>query len=277
MALPLTHRALLQVLAVAWLFTGQALWWPGPSKLWSGALALVSTALCLGLFLTPWKRACAAGLAALVAIELAVVPTFFAHNRLFVAALLVTVALSGPGFTWLPRVQVALVYGLAGLDKLLDAAWRDGRFMSSFLEELARFGLMRGAGGDVGAPNALAQWLAANVTSAALLAGSVIALELALAACFLFKWRAGVWLGLAFHVGVYALTGSPMGQFFFAGAAASLLLLRDDEVPPVWGLISITLLVAGPWGHRFVPVAMLGLLILERLRRLSSRAARRST
>ncbi|HEY1086694.1 MAG TPA: hypothetical protein VGE37_03330, partial [Archangium sp.] len=132
-------------------------------------------------------------------------------------------------------------------------------------------------GGEVGAPNALAQWVAANVTSAALLAGSVIALELGLAACFLFKWRVGVWLGLGFHVGVYALTGSPMGQFFFAGAAASLLLLRDDEVPPVGGLISITILVAGPWGHRFVPVAMLGLLILERLRRLSSRAARRST
>lgn len=275
--LPLTHVRLVQVLAVAWLFTGQSLWWPGPSTLWSGALAVISTSLCVGLLVTPWKRSCAAALAGLVALELAVVPTFFAHNRLFVAALLVTVSLSTAGFTWLPRVQVALVYALAALDKLLDAAWREGRFLGSFLEELARFGLMRGAGGEVGAPNPLAQWLSGHVTAWATLSVAVIALEFALAACFIFRWRWGVWLGLGFHVGVYALTGSPMGQFFFAGAAASLLLLRDEEVPPVGGLISITVLVAGPWSHRFVPVAMLGLLLLERVRRLSSRAARPST
>jgi len=276
-ALPLSHRALVRVLATAWLFTGQAFWWPGPIPLWQPLFAMASFTLCAAMILTPFVRSAAALLTGMVVLELVVTPTFFAHNRLFVAALLVTVALSAPGFTWLPRVQAALVYALAGFDKLLDVAWREGRFMGSFIEELARFGLMRGAGRDVGAPNPLAQWLTTNVPSWSVVSASVIALEFALAACFLFKWRAGAWLGLVFHVAVYALTGSPMGQFFVAGTAASLLLLRDDEVPPVGGLIILTILVSGPWGHRFVPVAMLGLLILERLRRLSSRAARRST
>lgn len=267
-ALPLTHVRLVQVLALAWLFTGQSVWWPGPSPAWSVGLALVSTLLCVGLLATRFTRAFAAGLAALIALELAVVPTFFAQNRLFVAALLVTVSLSSWRFTWLPRVQVAVVYAVAALDKLAAPAWRDGRFMESFIAQLARFGLMWRPGGEVGAPNALAEWLAASGSSAAWwLAGwGVIAVELWLAAAFLFGGRTGVWLSLGFHAAVYALTGSTMGQFFFAGAAVSLLLVRQEEVPPRGGLMFVTLLLAGPWTHRLFPAAVLALVALSRLR-----------
>jgi hypothetical protein len=274
-ALPLTHRALIRVLAVAWLCTGQAFWWPGPVPLWQPLFAMASFTLCVVLLVTPFARAAALALAAMVGLELLVTPTFFAHNRLFVAALLVTVGLSTSTFTWLPRAQVALVYGLAAVDKLLSEAWRDGRFVESFLAQLARFGLMWSPSGTVGEPNPLAQWLVAHGSPGLWQAAgwATIVLELGLAACFGFGWRWGVWLGLGFHVGVYALTGSPMGQFFFAGAAASLLLLRDDQVPPVGGLMLLTALFSGPWGHRAFPVAALGLLIFARLREVSLRGA----
>ena len=158
-ALPTSHLRLAQVIATAWLFTGQSLVWPGPSQLWSAALALLSTALCVGLLFSPFTRACSFALAALIGLELSLNPTWFAHNRLFVAALLLMVSLSSRRFAALPRLQVALVFFLAALDKLFQPAWRDGRFLESFIGELARFGLMWAPGGSVGAPNALAGFL----------------------------------------------------------------------------------------------------------------------
>ena len=269
MRLPVTHVRLVQVLAVAWLFTGQSLVWPG-APLARVLLASISTALCLGLIFSRHTRGLALSLGALILAVAAWQPTWFAHNRLFVASLLVMVGLSSRRGPWLPRLQVGLVYLLAALDKLGEPAWRDGRFVGSFLEQLARFGLMWAPGGSVGAPNLPAQWVAAHGSPQLYqLAGAgVIALELALAACFVFGVRRAVWLNVAFHVGIYTLTGSTMGQFFFAGAAASLLLLREAEVPRPAPLILVTVALAGPWTHRALP--LLGLLALL-LRRRSSR------
>jgi hypothetical protein len=268
--LPKPHLALVQVLAVAWLMTGQSLWWPAPRGwpfAWSVALGLVSTALCVALLFTRFTRTASALLASLILLEWALVPTFFAHNRLFVAALLAAVACTSSRFTFLPRWQVALVSGAAALDKLWAPAWLDGRFCSSFFAELSRFGLMWSPGGHVGAPNPLAAWLAEHGTPARWTAAgwSVIALELLLALAFLFRWRFAAWLNVLFHVGVFSLTGSTMGQFFFAGVAASLLLLDDDETPPVAGLLLTTFVLAGPWTHRALPGVALVLLVLWRL------------
>lgn len=248
---PTSHLRLVQVVATAWLFTGQSLVWPG-----SLVLALLSTALCLGLLLTPFTRSCSLGLGALILTEVALHPTWFAHNRLFVAALLLMVGLSSKRFTSLPRWQVALVYGVAAIDKLLEPAWRDGRFFESFLAQLSRFGLMWAPGGKVGAPNPLATFLAQEGSRPSWMALGlcVIALELLLALCFLVPWRFGAWLNLGFHSSVFALTGSTMGQFFFAGAASSLLLVDEKELPGPWLTVLVTAALAGPWTHRFLPV-----------------------
>ena len=241
----------MQVVATAWLFTGQSLVWPGPL-----ALAVVSTALCLGILFTPFTRACSLGLGALIVSEVVLHPTWFAHNRLFVAALLLMVGLSSKRFASLPRWQVALVYGVAALDKLFEPAWRDGRFFESFIAQLSRFGLMWAPGGAVGAPNPLATFLAQQGSRPLWMALGlgVIALELLLALCFLAPWRFGAWLNLGFHLSVFALTGSTMGQFFFAGAASSLLLLDEKELPGPWLAVLATVALAGPWTHRFLPV-----------------------
>lgn len=254
-ALPTAHLRVVQVLATAWLFTGQSLVWPGPLAI---PLALVSTALCLAILFTPFTRAGSLALAVLIVSEVLLVPTWFAHNRLFVAALLVMVGLSSRRFGALPRWQVALVYGVAAVDKLLEPAWRDGRFFESFIAQLARFGLMWAPGGTVGAPNMLATFLE-HAGSRPLWMGaglSVIALELVLALCFLASARVGAGLNAAFHLGVFALTGSTMGQFFFAGCASSLLLLEEKELPGAWLTVLATVAIAGPWTHRFLPTVL---------------------
>ncbi len=240
----------MQILAVAWLFTGQSLVWPGPL-----VLALISTALCLAILVTPFTRAASLALGALIVSEVALHPTWFAHNRLFVAALLIMVGLSSRRFPSLPRWQVALVYAVAALDKLLEPAWRDGRFFESFIGQLSRFGLMWAPGGTVGAPNPLATFLAQQGSHSwwMALGLAVIALELLLALCFLAPWRFGAWFNAGFHVSVFALTGSTMGQFFFAGAASSLLLLDEKEQPGPWLTLLGAVALAGPWTHRFLP------------------------
>lgn len=266
-ALPASHRRVAQVLVTAWLFTGQSLVWPFPP------LALLSTALCVGVLFSPFTRSCCLGLAALIGAQLAFSPTWFAHNRLFVAALLVMVSLSSRRFSALPRWQVALVYAVAAFDKLLEPAWRDGRFFESFIAQLARFGLMWAPGGQVGAPNALAIWLEGAGSRPAWTAAGlgVIALELVLALCFLGSLRLGAWLNVAFHLGVFTVTGSTMGQFFFAGVAASLLLLKEEELPRPWVLIGVTIALAGPWTHRWLPLALVGLWLVWRGRRFTHR------
>lgn len=264
--LPTAHLRLAQVLATAWVLTGQSFVWPAPwlSPLeglpalpWRLALALLSTGLCLALLTTRFTRGCAAGLAALIALELVAAPTWVAHNRLFVLALLVMVALSTRRLEFLPRLQVGVVFALATVDKLLAPAWRDGRFASSFLEQLAAFGLMWSPGGRVGAENPLASWLAGHVGDGVVAGWLVIALEGLVAACFFANWRAGAWLNALFHAGVFGLTGSTMGQFFFAGSGSSLLLVSPARLPSAAVVIGVTALLAGPWTHRALPLVVL--------------------
>ena len=264
--LPVSHLRLVQVVATAWLFTGQSLVWPAPSQYWSGVLAVISSALCVAIVFSPYTRACCLCLASFIGLEVALNPTWFAHNRLFVAALLVMVSLSSRRNWILPRLQVGLVFLVAALDKLSAPAWRDGRFMDSFIAELARFGLMWAPGSKAGSPNWLAQVLSeAGSREMWMVVGLfAIAVELFLAGCFLFGARFGALLNVAFHVIVYAVTGSTMGQFFFAGVACSLLLLREEDVPVGWVALLATMALAGPWTHRFLPLVVLLVVWLVR-------------
>ncbi|MDP2273994.1 MAG: hypothetical protein Q8K32_24850 [Archangium sp.] len=264
--LPTEHLRLAQVVATAWLFTGQSVMWPAPTLLWTGALAVISSALCVAIVFSPYTRACCLCLASFIGLEIALNPTWFSHNRLFVAALLLMVSLSSRRVSVLPRWQVALVFLVAALDKLSSPAWRDGRFMASFIAELARFGLMWAPGGKTGTPNWLAQALnEAGTREVWMVVGLfAIAVELFLAGCFLFGTRFGAGLNVTFHVMVYAVTGSTMGQFFFAGVACSLLLVREEELPSAWVAVLATVALAGPWTHRFLPLGMLVVLWLVR-------------
>lgn len=265
--LPASHLRLAQVIAVAWVCTGQSFLWPAPwlSPLesvpalpWRLALALLSTGVCFGLVVSRFTRSFAIALAALIALECFANRTWVAHNRLYVMAMLVMLALSTKRLTWLPRVQVGFVFLLAAIDKARSPAWLDGRFTTSFLEQLSRFGLMFAPGGrDVGAENWLASWLSTHIGDGVLAGWLVIALELAIAAAFFFGARVGAWLNALFHLGVFSVTGSSMGMFFFAGFGSSVLVL--GAVPGAWTTVWLTALVAGPWTHRFAPLVLVAI------------------
>jgi hypothetical protein len=261
--LMLAPRSVATVIATAWIFTGQSFVWPG-----SIAFAVISTTLCLGILFSPFTRACCFGLAALIAATIFTHPTWFAHNRVFVAALLFMISVTADRFTFLIRWQVAFVFFVAALDKLGQPAWRDGRFFESFIAQLAHFGLMWSPAGTVGAPNTIATFLehAGNQQMWMLVGLGAIAVELFLAGCFFFNSRSGAALNAAFHLIVYAVTGSTMGQFFFAGLACSLLLVEEKDLPSAPVLIVGTAALAGPWTHRLLPLVLLLVWRLARRR-----------
>jgi hypothetical protein len=274
-ALPTSHLRLAQAIAVAWVVTGQSFSWPPPwlSPLegapewpWRLGFAAASTAACVALVWSRFTRVSAGVLALLITAELFACRTWFAHNRLFVLALLAMVALSSARVTWLPRTQVALVFFAAALDKALAPGWVDGRFVTSFLTELSSFGHMWAPGGHVGGENLLAQWLSTRVGDGRMAGLGVIAFELAVAAGFVLKAQWGAWLNAAFHCGVFALTGGTMGQFFFAGLASSLLLVPEADQPRAAPLVVGVALLASPWMPHLLPAGGLAALALGRVR-----------
>lgn len=265
--LPTSHLRAAQVLATAWLITGQSFAYPPPHLSflegfmdfpWRLELALFSTVGCLTILFTGFTRLGCLAVSFTIALELAATKTWFSHNRLFVLALLLTIALSDRRHRWLPRAQVGLVFLCAGLDKLLAPAWRDGTFVTSFLEQLSRFGLMwsptRAVGGG---ENAIASLLRTLVGDGRIAGLAVVAVELAIAVLFFANVKHGAWLNLLFHLGVFAVTGGTMGQFFFAGLASSVLLLDDRDLPHPLYVIGLTALLASPLTHRFLPLVVL--------------------
>jgi hypothetical protein len=220
--LPSSHVRAAQVLATAWLITGQSFAFPPPHLSilegfmdfpWRIELALFSTIGCLAILFTGFTRLGCLAVSFTIALELAATKTWFSHNRLFVVALLLTIALSDRRHRWLPRAQVGLVFLCAGLDKLLAPAWRDGTFVTSFLEQLSRFGLMWSPAHTVGGgENTLASLLRTLVGDGRLAGLVVIAVELTIAGLFFANMKHGAWLNLLFHLGVFAVTGGTMGQ-----------------------------------------------------------------
>lgn len=276
--LPTSHLRAAQVLATAWLITGQSFAFPPPhlSVLegfmdfpWRLELALFSTIGCFAILFTGFTRLGCIAVSFTIAFELAATKTWFSHNRLFVLALLLTIALSDRRHRWLPRAQVGLVFLCAGIDKLLAPAWRDGTFVTSFLSQLSHFGLMWSPARTVGGgENAVASMLQAFIGDGRIAGLAVIALELAIALLFFANVKHGAWLNLVFHLGVFAVTGGTMGQFFFAGLASSLLLLEDDrDLPHPLFVVGLTALLASPLTHRFLPLVLLVGWALRRARR----------
>lgn len=238
--LPVNHVALARLLALAWLTTGHALFAPSVQLPWIPWLDLagvrgwwpvlpvaLGTACALVTLLTPAVRSGALGLGLAILFALASARAAFAFNRLFVACLLVLIA--GSGSRPLPRLQVAVLYLGAALDKLHAPDWRSGQMLGSFVTELARFGRLWGPGGHVGAPNPIAGWLA-PLPPAAFAAASmgVIALELLLALAFARGWRWALGPHLAFHLTLVFLTGGTFGLFFAASLACGVLLVAPE-------------------------------------------------
>ena len=223
-----------KLLALGWLVTGHALYVPGvflpfvpwldavPSWPLQAALLAAGIAACIAiLFDVTARRACFV-LAGTILVSTLASRAYFSNNRLFTAAILVVLGLSEDDrrARVLVSLQMALLYFGAGLDKLLDADWRSGAFLSSLLDTLARAGTLWSPGG-AGEPNGLAHLVVAVLPQVGPLdtiaSVTVIALELGLAVAFLSRrWRLAAAGSLLFQTALVALTGSTMGMFFYA-------------------------------------------------------------
>ncbi len=230
---------LVRLIAIAWLVTGHALLFPRRSVPFFEFLApladspLVGTAaLALGavcaveLVVGKAVRVSALTLGALIFLTTLLSRTFFSNNRLFAAALLVLAGLeAAKGPPRLLRAQVVVLYLCAGLDKLLDADWRSGAFVRSFVRGLASHGHLwspgQGATSAYLPAEAVDALLVRNPSLTVVASWGTLLVELAIGFALLAGRRqAGIALGLVFHAGLLLYTRSPLGMFFYAAAAS---------------------------------------------------------
>jgi hypothetical protein len=163
---------------------------------------------------------------------------WFHHYRHTMAAFSVLLALSpcdrdmvllrpadpSPGPTWarhVIRAQVSLMYLASGGSKLFDPEWRGGQMMHEMIRSFSR--VMRDGGVPEGIVHAMQTPLGAS-----LLAKGAIGTELALAG--LLWWprtrKLAMWVGLAFHLAISALT--PVRLFTIEMLLVYLLFATPD-------------------------------------------------
>lgn len=113
---------------------------------------------------------------------------------------------------WLLRLQVALVYAGAGLDKILDPDWRSGQFFENWASVIEQSFYLRAKSWFP--PMALSQ----------LTSWATFTLELGLAALLLVPRtsRFAVRVGMVFHTALTFFIGNTFGFFYFAILASYL-------------------------------------------------------
>lgn len=261
-----------KLLALLWLVTGQVVYVRAdvtafggiPLTLlrdlpWFELMVLAQLLAILTIVCSAFVRAGCGALAAIIAILSLIDQPHFSNNRAFCAALLCMLALtnhtSHQTTLRLPRMQAALVYLCAALDKLLDVDWRSGLFLRSFVADACRMGELWSPGWSPGAPLpltcALSDALQAWTPAALVLAGGVIATELSIAVGYARNARFTAPLAVGFHCLLFLLTGSSFGIFFYAGVV-SVVLVIDLQLAPrpfdrAWPYFLLAAALAGPW------------------------------
>lgn len=236
---------LVRALALAWLLTGHAAYVPRERIGWGAAnvttvptgvavtLGVLSMTACVIALVTARVRLGGLVLAATIGCMTAASESYFANYRVFVAALAFVACVAPPddGERAL-RVQCALVYVGAALDKVLDPAFRSGAVVRSLVTSVATDGAPYAPGNLIGLRGAWASALTGSHASVfAGLAWIVVGLELLLIGAHL---RRSPWLPLVattLHLGIYLITGSTFGVFFHACLAAAFVMGHDERLP----------------------------------------------
>jgi hypothetical protein len=233
-----SRMLLFRALGLAWLVTGHALYGPPAILPFGGAIPLPIDHLVAAVIATPAIVAClalchprtarfggAVLFASIVGLTLVSEP-YFANYRLFVAALLFVAVVAPPDADERAlRLQAALVYAGAAIDKLTDPAFRDG----SVVRALVRTVIARGAPYAPGHPHGSGPSYAEAVaglsgTGFAVLAAVVIGLELAIVVGYVTRSKHAIALVASLHVGIALVTGSTFGVFLHAGIVAAVAL-----------------------------------------------------
>ena len=175
---------------------------------------------------------------------------YFENNRMFLGCVLFLLGLyeqrTGP---WLVRAQVILVFFSAGLNKLLDASWRSGRFFAywgpTFINKSLYFGL--------------AAWLPQMVLPRAM-SWMTIVMEFSIALGLMFRRTRtlAIWTGLLLALGMNVLTERTFGVFFYAMPICYLAFIE-------WPVAGIAALYDGDCGFCASTRRMMERFDLERL------------
>jgi hypothetical protein len=190
----------------------------GSPAVFRRVLQVIAVVAAVPLFFNRTVRSSCLVVGAVISIGMLSDRLYFSNNRMFTALILLFTGLYEPGTrALLVRAQVVLLYFSAGLNKLLDADWRSGRFMDSWALATDNYELY-----------SRVRSLLPGDAFPKLLAWSVIVLELGLVVGFL--WRrilpAAVWFGVLNHTGILVATGRPFGMFYYV-ALASYLAFAD--------------------------------------------------
>jgi predicted DCC family thiol-disulfide oxidoreductase YuxK len=137
----------------------------------------------------------------------------YSNNLAYCGALLCMIGLQGPGVPWLLRLQVAMLYFGAGLNKSLDPDWRSGQFFEYWFGHVHRHELYLRLAGFLPALmlSKVISWIAFST-------------ELSLSALLLVRrfYPLAIWIGLGLHTGMLVMTNMTFRMFFFAACAAYL-------------------------------------------------------
>jgi hypothetical protein len=173
------------------------------------------------LFFTRFSRSACLLLSSVLFISLLSSRMYFENNRMFCACILLLIGLSSARQQpWLVRLQVAMVYFGAALNKLLDADWRSGQFFAFWFGKVHNPELWTKITHFVpGMP--LAQFMD----------WTVISLEFVLAIGFLvprfYSWA--IWLGVCYHTALMVAMNTTFGMFYYAMLISYLAFVEWPE------------------------------------------------
>jgi len=141
----------------------------------------------------------------------------YSNNLAYCGALLFMTGLQGSGEPWLLRVQVAMLYFGAGVNKLLDPDWRSGQFFEYWFGHVHRHELYL----------QIASFLPALVLSK-MISWIALSTELSLSALLLLRrfYPTAIWIGLGLHTGMLVMTNMTFRMFFFAACASYLAFVQ---------------------------------------------------
>ncbi len=185
------------------------------------SVLFVGSALCLLFNVSVRLSAFIAGAAVFVSI-LASKP-FYSNNMLYGSLLLILTGLfERRAGCWILRLQTAIMYLGAGLNKLMEPDWRSGQFFQHW------FGVTHHHLWFIKVGAAFPPLLFSRLTSS-----SIIFLELAFVPALLYRRTAplAMWTVIAYHTGIVALTGSTFGVFYYSIGASMLAFVDWPQRP----------------------------------------------
>jgi hypothetical protein len=166
----------------------------------------------LSLFLNRWVRISAIALGACLFLHIAAHRLDYSNNRIFFATFLILLGLYDSKLKeWPLRIQFALIYGGAAINKALEADWWNGRFFDTLMLDAFAMDWYE---------KLVSQFT--NLPVGRVFGMATILTEASICAAILFSrgGRLGVLLILGFHIAMMVATGGQLSVVFLYGTLA---------------------------------------------------------